>query len=204
MSGGTAVAVAPGQLGVAADRRQRRAQLVAGVGDEPAHPGLAGLPRGQGVGDVVEHPVQRAADLADLGARIGVGIRHPLGQRDLAPVQRQLADPGGGRGDPAQRPQRAAHDDAARRPWPAASAIAATASSTRISRSTVVSTVAQRQAGDQDVAVRGPGGDQPVLPAVPDLQGVRPAVDGHRAERGDRRHRQLGDRAVLAQDAGLD
>ena len=73
------LAAAAGQLGVAADRGQRGAQLVAGVGDELAYPGLAGLPGGSAADDVAEHPVERGADLADLGARVGVGVRHPLG-----------------------------------------------------------------------------------------------------------------------------
>ena len=59
--------------GVPADRRQRGAQLVAGVGDELAHPHLALLPRRQGGVDVVEHPVEGRAHLADLGAGVGVG-----------------------------------------------------------------------------------------------------------------------------------
>ena len=66
---GQFVALALRELGVAADRGQRGAQLVAGVGDELAHPGLAGVPRRQRTGDAVEHPVQRGAELADLGVR---------------------------------------------------------------------------------------------------------------------------------------
>ena len=73
---------------------------MAGVGDELAHAGLAGLPRGERAADVAEHPVERRADLADLGARVGVDRRHPLGERDLAAVQRQLGDPAGGGGHP--------------------------------------------------------------------------------------------------------
>ena len=63
---------AAGQLGVAADRGQRGAQLVAGVGDELAQPHLAVLAGLQRGADVVEHLVERGADLADLGARVGV------------------------------------------------------------------------------------------------------------------------------------
>ena len=58
----------PVELGEAADRGQRRAQLVAGVGDEPAHPvlgragrGLRGLPGAERRLDLAEHRVQRAA-----------------------------------------------------------------------------------------------------------------------------------------------
>ena len=57
------------QFGVAADRRERGAQFVAGVGDELPDPHLAGVPRRQRAGDAVEHPVQRRAELADLGVR---------------------------------------------------------------------------------------------------------------------------------------
>ncbi len=38
------------------------------------------LPGGERVGDVPEHPVERRADLADLGARVGVGVRNPFGR----------------------------------------------------------------------------------------------------------------------------
>ena len=53
------LAAAAGQLGVTADRGERRAQLVAGVGDELADAGLARLPRGERVARRAEHPVQR-------------------------------------------------------------------------------------------------------------------------------------------------
>ena len=59
---------------------------------------------------MAEHPVEGRADLPDLGARVGVGRRHPDRQRHLAPVQRQLRDPGGGGGDPVQRAQRGPDD----------------------------------------------------------------------------------------------
>ena len=98
-SGGSVTGLAPGQLGVAPDRGQRGAQLVAGVGREAAQPGLAGVPPGQRGLDVAEHPVERLAELADLGARIGVP--DPVRQRHLAAGQRQLGDLGRGRGHPA-------------------------------------------------------------------------------------------------------
>ncbi len=63
---------------------------------------------------MAEHPVERQADLADLGARVGVG--NPLRQRDLAAGQRQLGHPGGGSRDPAQRPQRQPHEPGAEYP----------------------------------------------------------------------------------------
>ncbi len=57
------------QFGVPANRGERGAQFVAGVGDELTDPRLAGIPRGQRTGDAIDHPVQRRAELADLGVR---------------------------------------------------------------------------------------------------------------------------------------
>ena len=68
---GQVVPFALRQFGIAANRRQRCAQFVAGVGDELAYARLAGVPRGQCAGDAVEHSVQRGAELADLGVRAG-------------------------------------------------------------------------------------------------------------------------------------
>ena len=78
-------AALPVVLGVAADRGQRRPQLVAGVGDELAHlflgpPGgglgpLPGVERGLDLG---QHGVERAAEPPDLGP--GVAVGHPPGQ----------------------------------------------------------------------------------------------------------------------------
>ena len=63
-------AVQAGELGVAADRGERRAQLVAGVGDEAAHLLLALLASRQGGCHVTEHAVERGAEPADLGALV--------------------------------------------------------------------------------------------------------------------------------------
>ena len=60
---------------------------MARVGDELPHPLLALLARLQRLVDVVEHLVERRADLADLGAHVGVGLGHALGERDLPPVE---------------------------------------------------------------------------------------------------------------------
>ena len=59
------------QLGVAADRGQRRAQLVRGVGDEAPQAILAGLALAEGPLEAVEHRVERDAEAADLGPRVG-------------------------------------------------------------------------------------------------------------------------------------
>jgi hypothetical protein len=76
--------------------------FVAGVGDEPAQLRLAGLPGGQRCLDVTEHLVERPAEPADLGAR--VCLPDPVRKRDLATLQRQVADLGcSGRVGPSGR-----------------------------------------------------------------------------------------------------
>ncbi len=65
------------ELGVAADRRERRAQLMAGVGDERAHALLVALARRERLVDVVQQRVQRLADPADLGAGVGLDVPAP-------------------------------------------------------------------------------------------------------------------------------
>ena len=107
------VGAAAGELGVAGDRRQRRPQLVRGVRHELAHLLLAPVPGAQRCLDVLEHRVQRRADLADLGALVGEVLGHPLLERDRAGGQRELGHRVGGRRDLAQRPQLAAYDDRA-------------------------------------------------------------------------------------------
>ena len=96
----------PEQLGIAPDRRQRRAQLVRGVGQEPPQPVLGVLARGERGLDLPQHLVQRAAEPADLGARV----------RRLDPP-RQVAggDLGGGLPDSAQRSQADPDHDRAER-----------------------------------------------------------------------------------------
>ncbi len=99
--------VPQGQLGVAADRGQRGAQFVRGVGGEPAQPGFARRAAAQRLLDVEQHPVERGPDPAHLGPR--VVVRDAGRQRDLAGIKRQLGHPGRGGGDPAQRPERELH-----------------------------------------------------------------------------------------------
>lgn len=94
------------QFGVTADRGERRTQLVAGVRDELAHPCLALLAGVQGRTDVTQHPVEGGTDLADLGTRIGLGLRNPFEQSHLPTVQGEFGDPGRRGGHPAQRAQR--------------------------------------------------------------------------------------------------
>ena len=78
---------------------------MAGVRDELPHPHLALLPRVQRRTDVPQHPVERRADLTDLGAWISLGVGNPFEQGHLAAVQRKFGDPGRGGRNPAQRAQ---------------------------------------------------------------------------------------------------
>ena len=83
------------ELGVAPDGGDRRPQLVGGVGHEPPQPVLGRGAGGEGVLDVGQHRVEGDAQLAGLGA--GIGLGHPL---------REVAGPDGrGRGrHPLDRP----------------------------------------------------------------------------------------------------
>ena len=91
----------PEQLGVPADRGQRRAQLVRGVREEAAQALLAGAALGERLLQAREHRVERQAEAADLRARLGV-----------VDAARQVAggDRAGRRADRVQRAQPDAHD----------------------------------------------------------------------------------------------
>ena len=67
------------ELGVAADRRERGAEFVGGVGDEAAHLLLALLASRERGCHVPEHAVERGAEPPDLGALVVVG--DALGER---------------------------------------------------------------------------------------------------------------------------
>ena len=78
------------QFGIAADRGQRCAKFVAGIGDELAHPASLAC-RVDSAAEMVEHPVHRKTQPADLGVRVGVDLGHPHGQGDLAAVEGRSA-----------------------------------------------------------------------------------------------------------------
>ena len=89
------------QLGVAADRRERRAQLVRRVGDEPAQPRLRRGALRERDFDLAEHRVEREAEPADLGSFVG-GLD--------APGEVAGGDRAGGVAHLLERPQPEAHD----------------------------------------------------------------------------------------------
>jgi hypothetical protein len=89
------------QLGVAADRGQRRAQLVRRVGDELAQAVLALLALGERTLEAVEHRVERDPEAPDLGAGVG----------GLDAVRQVAAgDRAGGVAHAVEREQADAHD----------------------------------------------------------------------------------------------
>ena len=69
---GPAGRAAAEQLGEPAHGGERGPQLVRGVGDEPAQPILRRLALRERLLDLAEHRVQRHAQPADLGRRVGV------------------------------------------------------------------------------------------------------------------------------------
>ena len=107
---GHLVGGAADQLGVPADRGQRGAQLVAGVGDELAHLRLGLVPGAERLLDVPEQLVQGGTHLADLGRGVGVPGGHAVGEHHLAAVEGEPGDPVGGADDAVERSQLAAHE----------------------------------------------------------------------------------------------
>ena len=106
-----------GRARVAADRGQRRAQLVRGVGEEPAQPPLPRRALGEGRLDLHQHRVQGPSQAADLGAvvvRLDPAREVAGGDlpRHLAhPPQRPQPDPDQPPGGEAERDQDRAADD---------------------------------------------------------------------------------------------
>ena len=181
---GQLVGAARGELVVPADRGERGAQLVAGVGDEAPQPGLALLAGGEGGADVAEHPVERRADLADLGARVGVDVGHPVGELDLARGQRQLRDPARGRRDAVQRAQGQPGGDGRGH----AGDHDADPEDDRLAEHQLADGVLQRvggQADDGDGAVLARGGGEPEAAEPLEVDGAR-RLAGRRRDR--RRH----------------
>ena len=84
----------PVELGVAAHRDERRAQLVRGVADEPAHlVDGAGAVAERAV-DAVEHRVERAVEPADLGVGRRAAERWPKSPSAIAAAVRSTSRSG--------------------------------------------------------------------------------------------------------------
>ena len=90
------------EFGVPADRGQRGAQLVGGVGHELAHLRLAVLTRRQSVVDVPQQSVERRTDLPDLSGGGQILAGDALVDADLSARQRLGGDALGRGGDPLQ------------------------------------------------------------------------------------------------------
>src|SRR5437773_2933248 len=82
-----------------------------GISDKLAQPILATLALSQSGFDALQHVVDGGGYLSDLSTL--VSRRHPLGKVHGTFGQRQLGYPQRGRGNPGQRPQRAANGDGA-------------------------------------------------------------------------------------------
>jgi Fe2+ transport system protein FeoA len=188
---------AAGQLGVAADRGEGGAQLVAGVGDELAQLHLAVLPRLQCRADVVEHVVERRPDLADLGGR--VRVRHAFGELHLAAIQRQGGDPPGRRGDAFEGLQLPSHQHRADH----ARDGQRDRGDDQLGRHEIGHRLLELgfgEAGDLHVAVETGGRDDPVL-------AERRQVDRHRTHarrHGDHRRQVALREGAVAAAAGAD
>ena len=111
---GGVTAFAGDELGVTADRGQRGAQLVGGVGHELAHLGLAALARRQSLIDVPEQRIERRADLSHFQGGAQILIGHALVDADLSLRQGLGGDSLGGAGHSLQRCQGGAHQNAPR------------------------------------------------------------------------------------------
>ena len=82
---GTVGGAAPEQLGVAADRGERRAQLVRRVADEAPQPPFRRRARRERGLDLLHHLVERDAEPPDLGVLVGdVDAAREVAGRDRA------------------------------------------------------------------------------------------------------------------------
>ena len=202
----------PGVLGVGPDRGQRRAQLVAGVGDELAQPVLGGVAGGERGPYVLEHVVEGDADLVHLAGRVGrpdAGRQHRvgIGEGQLGDVQR-------GRGHPFQRPQGAPDDDGRGHPAGHHESAEHDGLDHREPSQGLVHRV-QRQPGDLDVTIRHRPPPRADSRRRSQIRADRPAARNQGRERGRVRgrererpvgavvgdHRGLGDPAVEQPDA---
>ena len=195
-------ALALGELGVAADRGQRRAQLVAGVGDELAHPGLAGVSRRQRARDAVEHPVQRGTELADLGVgACRVDAHDRRRQIHLTPVQLEVGHLAGRGGDPRQRGQLAPDDQDARGRRADQRDRGDHAEHAEHPQQRVVDDGGRQTRHDGLPAVPGVQADQPVAAKAVELDGLRPPVGRYGGELGGGDGAHPGPATVCGDDA---
>jgi hypothetical protein len=134
---------------------------VARVGDEAAHPLLAGLAHRERALDVADHRVHRGAHLSYFGARVGLG--HPDVERHLAPRQRRPRHLRRRGGDLLQRPERAPDHDAAADPGDQQQHGARAGHHQRDAGDGLLRR-AHRQPGHEHPAVREPVGDHAVVP----------------------------------------
>ena len=142
---------------------------------------------------MAEHPVERRADLADLGRGVGVLRGDALGDVDLAAGQRHLGDADGGGGDPVQGAQLAAHEDRRRRGGEQQRG----GRDHQLDDQVLVDGRGdglQRQTGDGGVAPVRQHRDDAVLPEAGQLDGVDGAVGCEVEQRGGLGVRQRLDR----------
>ena len=133
------------ELGVAADRGERRAQLVGGVGHELAQPGLGRRLLVEGRLDLGQHGVEGGAEPADLGALVLAA--DPAGEvpEAMAPAVSVMSSSG-------RSPRRTVHRA---RTHSAATTASDTSSSTRSSEARVCVGGVEGDGGDQGALGHG-------------------------------------------------
>src|SRR6478735_708792 len=133
---------------------------------------------------MAEHLVQRRADLADLRAGVGVLLRDPNTEVDLAAIQWQGADRARGLHHPIQRPQRPSDDPVDRESADQQSDPGDDAHDDAQLNERGLN-AAQRLPADQDGAVTEHGGCGPVIPVAVDRHRLRPPVGSARSSAVD-------------------
>jgi hypothetical protein len=154
-----------------------------GVGHELPYPHLALLAGVEGAVDVVQHPVERGTDLADLGVRVGLGLGDTLAEVHLAGVEGEFGDSGGGGGDSAEGAGGDADDDGAGD----TGGYEGGGGDAGLDEHEGVEGTADALGGDGDVVAAAAVGGRPVLDAIAaeavEVDGVLLAVLGDLVER---------------------